>query len=656
MEKQFKQFAAIATNWVPNNPVKAFLPFFYYYINNENGKTIKIDSFSKGLERTFGIHFPYHVISSTLAYLRSTGEASLEDNTYWSFSLKPENKKITTLQFNDSRNALLIESFKRFYPNEEEIQKNAESILDSFFSKYDHEIMLYNLDSDNEGELIKYDYFVAKFIDDLRTSNVELFEFVIQIAKGSIVKSAILNNEHYDVKLFNGVVYYLDTKVLFFLLGYYGEFFKNEYLDFIATLKKVGAKVAVTDYVYNEVISVLRICENYVESDAYRYELSFDILRSFRKNGYTANAVNEMIINLECDIASCGIELEKIPAKLPNSESFSESYEKLYEYLQDVYGYFDRDEFGNEYRAALETDIRSILYAYRIRNNNSIKSIKAAKVFFVTTNRALVRATNKYHEEMHKKTISPIATDDFIGVLLLGATENQSIPRIKLLSFCNECFDLGDKTRKEYIDKVNELERKKKITQDEVFLLKNSGLIDDVLLNNYEKNNFMVNDQCVYDVLSDINDRLTKDITSNYERRITDIEARHREEMEQLKKEHQSELETSIKSKNLAEEELLALKIKPYKRIFVAYYFCVAMLIALSLTGTALGICKIVIEHGGFIDWFIAVAGALLTVYSVIDLFSSIKNKNGPLYLLFKNGYDKKVEKIEKDFRENEKD
>lgn len=645
MESRFKQFAAIATNWVPKNPVKAFLPFFYYYINAEVSNSIKIESFSKGLERTCGIHFPFHVISSTLAYLRSTGEASLDDKSYWTFNLKPENKKVNSLKYNETTSALLIESFKRFYPDDKEIQTNAEDILNNFFINYDHEIMSYELDYKNEDKFIRYDYFVAKFIEDLEKTNKELFNFVVQIAKGSIVKSTILT-DYFDVKFFKDSVYYLDTKIVFFALGYYGDYFKNEYQSFIDVLNSVGVKVTITDYVLNEIISILRSCQRHVDSDTFRYELSFDILRNFRKREYTATMIDEMIVELERDIEKCGINIEFIPDRMPSPETFNENYEKLYESIQNVYGYFERDEFGNEFRAALETDIRSILYAYRKRNDNSITSIRAAKVFFVTTNRALVRATNKYHEALHKKTISPITTDDFIGVLLLSGSENQSMSKIKLLSFCNDCFDLRDKTRADYIEKVNELERNKKITSNEVFLLKNSGLIDDALLHNYEKNNFMVNEQCVYDVLSDIKDTLTNDLHSEYERKIDALNESHSAEIRDLKNVHEQEIEAANKDKNALQNELFALRIKPLKRIFIFYYVLIGLLIVVSIAAFVCGLCINIVENKSALEWIAFVGGAIGTIYFVFELIISIKKHTGPIYSFFKKHYDKKVDLI----------
>lgn len=648
MESNFKQFAAIASNWVPNNPVKAFLPFFYYYINKEVGNAIKIENFSKGLERVFGIHFPYHTILSTLNYLRSIGEARLEENLYWIFDLKKENKKIQSVNFNDSKSALLIESFKNYYPNDKNVQENAESILSSFFNHYDHEIMAYGIDYDNENQFVEYEYFVAKYIENLEKSNKELFDFVIQIAKGSIVKTTVLS-DHYDIKFFENTIYYLDTKIVLFLLGYYGDYFKKEYIDFVTSLKSVGVRVYVTDYVVNEIESILRSCEKYVDSDLYRYEMSFDILRLFRKKSLTSKDVNEMIIRLEKNIFECGVEIENTPADFPSSSMFTGYYKELYEAIQNVYGYFERDEFGNEYRAALETDLRSIIYAYNKRNNNSITSIRSAKVFFVTTNRSLVRATNKFHEEKYKKTISPIATDDFIGVLLLGTTSNQSMPKIKILAFCNECFDLGDEIRSNYIKKIEELKLNNKITNDELFILKNSGIIDDVLLNNYEKNDFMISEKCVFDVLADIKEKMIGDLAVSYRREISSIEANHQREIDSLNKNHEKEMKNAEYNAQELKHQLLTLRTKPLKRIFIVYYFIVSLFGMIALGAISYEIYNFV-KNDISVGEIVAFVFALITMfYSIFEIALSILKKHAPLYLLFKNHYDKKVKEVHRE-------
>lgn len=645
MDSNFKQFAAIASNWVPNNPVKAFLPFFYYFINKEISNGIKIENISKGLERVFGIHFPYHTILCTLNYLRSNGEANLEDNLYWVFMLKPENKKIVTVNFDDSKSALLIESLKNFYPNERYIQENAEMMLSSFFDHYDHDIMSNDINYENEKQFIEYDYFVAKFIENLERSNQELFDFVIQIAQGSIVKSTVLP-DHYDVKFFNGTIYYLDTKIVLFLLGYYGDYFQKEYSDFINSLKSVGVKVLVTDYVVNEIVSILRSCEKYVDSESFRYEMSFDVLRYFRKNFYTSSDIRQMIISIEQDIEKCGIHIEKTPATFSNSDYPNEPYDVLHDYIKDVYGHFETDEFGNEYRAALETDIRSILYAYYKRNNNAIKSIRSAKVFFITTNRSLVRETNRYHEERYKKTISPIATDDFVGVLLLGATKNQAMPKIKMLAFCNECFDLGDEIRKKYIKKVEELNKNRKITDDELFLLKNSGIIDDALLNNYEKNGFLISDKCVFDVLADIKETMVGDLNAAHKREISSIKDDHNKEIESLSIAHKAEIDDANKNTELLKKQLFETKIKPHSKVFIIYYSIVIAFGLLAFAAVIFEICRLATNNNGIGDLIVIIFSAISILYSIMEILMSVIKKTAPVYNLFKNRYDKKVAKV----------
>ena len=73
-----------------------------------------------------------------------------------------------------------------------------------------------------------------------------------------------------------------DTKIIFRLLGYYGEYYEREYCNLILRLKSQQAKLYITEYVYNEIVDILRGCARYIDSADYQYEKASDVLRYFR--------------------------------------------------------------------------------------------------------------------------------------------------------------------------------------------------------------------------------------------------------------------------------------------------------------------------------------------------------------------------------------
>ena len=94
MENILKQYAAISSKWINDNPVRAFLPFFYDYIQSKCcGGAIAFDKIKEGICKHFGSHFSFSLIQAVLHYLKNQNEASVDEDGYWSFSIKEKNKR-----------------------------------------------------------------------------------------------------------------------------------------------------------------------------------------------------------------------------------------------------------------------------------------------------------------------------------------------------------------------------------------------------------------------------------------------------------------------------------------------------------------------------------------------------------------------------------
>ena len=109
------------------------------------------------------------------------------------------------------------------------------------------------------------------YIKKLFELNSPSLSFLAKIAQGSIIKSAI-SNENLKLTIFSNKYFYFDTKILFRLLGYYGNYYQKEYETLFSELRQQKANLRITEYVYYEALSILRGCEKYIDSAEYQYE------------------------------------------------------------------------------------------------------------------------------------------------------------------------------------------------------------------------------------------------------------------------------------------------------------------------------------------------------------------------------------------------
>lgn len=583
----FTQYAMIASKWVPTNPIRAFLPFIYCYIETQKPHNITLEDLSKNFDKCFDLHLPYALLRSILEYLKKNSEATLNDGL-WNFSVRDKNKTVSLHETFEKEINELIEGFTS-YIGKENITVTPEELISSFFRRYDYEVMSGLISQVDDKDLNVYDYFFSAYIQELEKSNPKLFEFVIKISQGSLIKTAI-TSENLNHNVFKNKTFYLDTKIIFRLLGYYGEYYQAEYKSLITLLKKHGAKIYISYYVLLEIESILRGCIRYIESADYQYEKASDVLRYFRSLKLTKFDIEtrlntfERILNEEY-----GISIDKDNAITKSNIRYYEDYNGLKKILTSKYNYVN-DEFSYVYDQGIDTDIKSVLLAYIKRSNNSITLIKNSPLFFVTTNAKLIKSTMEYHQDEYGKTLSPIISDTLLGVIIYNEDSAlNEYSKLKLLAYCNEFYKPTAKQRQDFITQVETQYSEGKINDNDVFLLKHYELIDEVLVRQLRANDFNINDDCIFDALDEIKRETTKDVVDSYERKLSAQNKKHLEEIDEIKKLSNEEMKASDIKHEKYKKDLFESDLNRYKkRITTIYYiFSIMTIVALSI-GTIL--------------------------------------------------------------------
>lgn len=637
----FTQYAMIASQWVPSNPIRAFLPFVYYYIETKKPSNISLEDLSKEFDRCFELHLPYALLRSILEYLKKNSEATLNDGV-WNFSVREKNKT-TSLPDNFEKEIKdLIEGFT-LYIGKENIPATAEELISSFFKRYDYEVMSGLITQINDQDLNAYDYFFSSYIKELEKNNPKLFEFVIKISQGSLIKTAI-TSENLKHDVLKDKIFYMDTKIIFRLLGYYGEYYQTEYKSLISILKKHGAKIYISCYVLMEIESILRGCVRYIESPDYQYEKASDVLRYFRSLKLTKIDIEIRLNTFERILKEeYGISIDRDDAITKSNIKYYEDYGRLKEILTSKYSYAN-DEFAYVYDNGIETDVKSVLLAYIKRGNNSITLIKNAPLFFVTTNAKLIKSTMQYHMDEYGKTLSPIISDTLLGVIIYNEDSAlNEYSKLKLLAHCNEFYKPTAKQRQDFIKQVETQYAEGKINNNDVFLLKHYELIDDVLVRQLRANDFNINDDCVFDALDEIKRETTKDVVASFERKLSDQNKKHMEEIDKIKKNSKEEMEASNLEHEKYKQDLYELDLKKYKKLITPLYYSISVIIMVIFVVAT--ILQSVFQQTWDIKAIIGlVCTVLLLIFNVIQLAIQFKKKTILMYFIKKKG-DKLKEK-----------
>ena len=493
----------------------------------------------------------------------------------------------------------------------------------------------------NDCHFDNYDYFVAEYIKNLFKLNSSSLSFLFKIAQGSIIKSAI-SSENLELTIFSNKCFYFDTKILFRLLGYYGDYYQKEY----------------------ETLSILRGCEKYIDSAEYQYEKASDVLRYFRSIKISKESIQEKINTFENVLKDrYGIIIDKTDIYKSQDKKYNEDYQGLKALIVDKYGY-SNNEFTYVYDNSVETDLKSILHAYLSRGNNDVVLIKDSPLFFITTNGALVKSVMEYHLEKYGKKLSPIMSDTFLGVLLYTNTNKlEEYSKLKLLAFCHEAYKPTKEQREKFIECVEKANNENRLTDDQTFLLKHYSLIDDVLVNQLRENDFNINDDCVYDTLEEIHKDLVKDISDSYKREIAATKevyeatiannnAKHQEDLLQQQKKHSQELndtksnfETLLKNKEDENIQFIRTQfdkdLNKYKHRVTAIFYSVSFVV---LVAAIFVLCIPLIFNTDSGAWYTVayrISTAVIAVIDVIQIIRGIIKKE-----VCKKAIEKKTKKL----------
>ena len=197
MENIYKQYATIASSWVPNNPILAFLPFIKKYIIENKIREIRTETLMKNLKATYDLDFSLQLVISSMTYLQKNKQVE-KKNGCWVIKFENEKIELSNTSIESKTNFLLAE-FKKYCSENKINEINCEASLNNFFESYDHEIMVEGFENVKNDKLEKENKVVAHFLVYLQKNNEALFNFAVEIAKGSLVKSALfLDNRTFN--------------------------------------------------------------------------------------------------------------------------------------------------------------------------------------------------------------------------------------------------------------------------------------------------------------------------------------------------------------------------------------------------------------------------------------------------------------------------
>ncbi len=632
MDKTVKNYYILKSKWLPQDINSTFMPFVINLIRSEKIEDCTVEELSKQFNHKYGYRLELFILRPILNIMQQRGYVDKKHNN-WIFHLDqlPEINLDLEAKAFEEKYELLVKGFVDFCEAPQEINYNtADKIISDFIDDNNFDPKVYTGHGSFNDENDVYRYFLSGYIQKLQEKENTLFDFIISLCESVLIKSYMFN-EGLKSSAFINKTLYIDTPIIFRLLGYYGEFYKQEYRFLIQSLIEKDCKIYIFKRNYDEVLKVLRTAEKYVESTNYDMARSSDVCNYFRSQKKRTEDVAEEIELLNSHLTAIGIELFNDGINW-DDKIFVESYDKIHDGIIQEYRSSAKN---NSYlpENAIDIDTDSAMHIYSLRRNNSIMKLADAPCFYVSSNYGFVNAIRKYNNDNYKDTISPVISDAFIGMIISGENSQkaQQVATNKVLSFCYSAYKPSRKMLTAFIELIEQEKTASRISDDDYVALRNHAMVTDFLVKSTQNNIEELSQNTVYEVLDMIKANHIFDAQESFDRQAQEREVRHQTELAALAKEKDKEIDKLQKENYSLRLQQAEKQFGAYKRkVRILFGVILSLLATLLLAGTILQavlVCLGELSQLAIISTVITGIGSLVTFVFEISSYKNDLNR-----------------------------
>ncbi|HEY5466169.1 MAG TPA: hypothetical protein VIL27_03960, partial [Clostridia bacterium] len=248
-----------------------------------------------------------------------------------------------------------------------------------------------------------------------------------------------------------------------------------------------------------------------------------------------------------------------------------------YQIAEDIFEKVLDDEVSYFNPRAREYDINSVRSIYVLRAGTSPTSLEKSKAVLVTSNVAFSKAAFQFGQKYEESSeVSSVITDFSLANMAwlkapLGAP---SLPSTEVIAFSYAALQPSRELLDKYLNEIEKLERKGKITARDHQLLRSSQFAQDELINLTLGEEDALTEQTVTETLK----RVTEEIKKEESDKLKSEENSHKETREKLEKE-------KAERKRLHERLFWRLK----RRAKIYAYFVSVIIIILLIVGLFVG-------------------------------------------------------------------
>ena len=552
MAKVSKLYVAYKAGYLGDNILDTYFAFVANMISENHLTVVEDFEIAGKFKEKYAIELPLPFVRQILG-VGVQNKSFVEDHGKYSVAVEELQKySFIDTDFNRLWDNL-IETFKA-YCAEKEIDISSphtnEFVL-RILDDSDDKILGGDLIEDQQG-LSPIEYAWYSFVKEQGEKQTDLYSFIAALSASNITKQALFYTGE-GLPDYSDLHVYLDSPIVFALLGMDEEHRTKSYQTLVADMIKAKCCVHVLDHNFQEVDSIIARAATWATNAQYDISKANNAARFFHDSQMSETEITEFCESIETKLNELGITVRKTSYDI-YQDKFQEDEKSLFDMIKARYkqnGY----ELRDDKEKSIRIDVRSIVIIYRERQGQTATRLQNAKHILLTSNNAVANASKQYesNQSIESGHIPACVSADLFGTILWLNSPLQMLEyqKQKLLADCYAFLKPSRTLVNKYLQSLDEARALDEIDEKKYLFLRTHKVVLDALMNITHGDYARFSAKTYLEVYDDIQEQSQK--------LYRDEVAEHNITREKLKELEESSAEE--KSKSLQEQEELKKRI-----------------------------------------------------------------------------------------------
>ena len=511
MANIIKLYAAYKSGFLGNNILDTYFSFMANMISEERLSVVEDTVIAAKFEERYTMELPLPFIRQVLGVGVQNG-SFIEDHGKYSVVVNEIAKYCFSKTDFDALWDRLIKDFSEYCRAKDidisslDINAFVLDILDDADEK-----ILSGEKVDEQAGMPPSEYGWYSFIKEQGQLQTEVYSFVAALSASNITKQALFHAGETATD-YSDLHVYLDSPIIFALLGMDDTSRTESYKQLVADMLKARCSVHVLDHNFQEVDSIIARAAGWATNTLYDLRKANNAARFFHDSQMDETEISEFCDNIETKLNELGITVKETAYDV-FQDKFQEDEICLFDMVKARYldhGY----ELPQEKQDSIRIDVQSIIMIYRERQGQTATRLQNAKHIMLTSNNVIANVSKKYesNKSLQSGHIPACISADLFGAILWLDSPMQLLEyqKKKLLADCYAFLKPDKVMLDKYIQSLDEARNADAIDEKKFLFLRTHKVVLDSLMDITKGDYARFNSNTYLEVYDDIQEKSLK--------------------------------------------------------------------------------------------------------------------------------------------------